>query len=844
MPWGHEPSRWRFRGASELWSGQFADRLGNLVAGARSTTGVLLEWRSDVDGVILAAPAASGSALIRSAADGLDGRLTPLDDLPGPSADGPIRLGVFEGPSPSADGTGEDRAPPNVPVPRLVGPRRRLLGTWAVQLHVWPARGEASLSGSLRTGVRGGPSDGLATEAELVDRLAERLRRSGVRATFRPVAPHPWCRREWNQGALRRFRATRPLRLAPPALGPLARFAAPPAEPEIASAPQHTIVLGASGAGKTSLLARLGAEAVLAGRPVVAVDVHGDLGPALVARLPPEARARVIAVDAGEPTLAVPGVDVLAPANAGAAPRIVAALRRSSEDGGAVYWGFRLERIFDHFVRLAIEENGNLEDLYDLLTSEPRREAARLATEDLAQARFLDELHGILRRNPEFLWPAAARLAKVVLQRPVARVVAPGDAALPLEELLADGRSVIFRLPLGALGPEGAQLAATLVLGRVYFGRTAHGPGRARPILLLVDEAQTVAASLLAEILADGRKFGIRAIVATQYPGRLEGPLRDAAAGAASTHVVLRTPRAGAPSVAPWVGLSAPEGVEWLPQLSDGAALVSSSFDEQAVLRAPGLPGGASTDDAWSERVHATAREFGGSTLGGPAPEGSEEILFRLRGRELARRSTAIADLTAEEDRPREGLERELRRMARRGWVTERPDGQWGVDEAGRAFLGEIPDTGAVRESVEHRALLGATFRIFARRGERLEVLRQGRFDTRLPDARWRVLDPAVRQGPPAQLADRLRDRQRSWGWRAFGGRDVYVEAEVSGADRRARLLRDLAKADAAGAHCLFVVGDPGRGARVRNLLVARDVDRSRATVWVLGPAVRAGPRP
>ncbi len=169
----------------------------------------------------------------------------------------------------------------------------------------------------------------------------------------------------------------------------------------------HGVVFGASGAGKTTYLAHRAAEAIAGGAPVVVIDLHGDLGPAVLARLGPEARARVLAVDASERPVA--GIAALTGTNGDdrAAGLFVAAVKRLTTDSTDLYWGFRLERIFDTFVRLVQESGGSLLDLFDLLTSADRRDAARLATRRPELARFLDELEPVVRRNPDFLWSAA-----------------------------------------------------------------------------------------------------------------------------------------------------------------------------------------------------------------------------------------------------------------------------------------------------------------------------------------------------------------------------------------------------------------------------------------------------
>ena len=238
----------------------------------------------------------------------------------------------------------------------------------------------------------------------------------------------------------------------------------------------HTVVLGASGTGKTSFLAQVGRREIASGRSVIAFDLHGDLAPRLTSGLGPEAQARVHGIDASEPVERIPGLAVIGSAPPGQEEReaafLVAALRRLSSDGNELYWGFRLERIFDTFVRLTQETGGTLLDLYALLTEARRRQSARWSSRSSTSIGFLDELGPLLQRNPEFLWPAAARVAKVALVPAVAALLAPADEGIPVRRLLSEGRSIIWRLPFGVLGPETSAFVASLIAGRIYLDRT------------------------------------------------------------------------------------------------------------------------------------------------------------------------------------------------------------------------------------------------------------------------------------------------------------------------------------------------------------------------------------
>ncbi len=610
----------------------------------------------------------------------------------------------------------------------------------------------------------------------------------------------------------------------------------------------HLCAFGASGAGKTTFLAEVAASAIHRHRSVIALDLHGDLSVAIVSRLGSAERDRVVAVDVGERP--VPGIDVLARGpreqDDRSAAHLVAALKRLSPDGEAMYWGFRLERIFDTFVRLAQEESGSLLDLADLLSNPDRRDAARLATRRPELAGFLDELGPLLKRQPDFLWSAATRLSKIALVPELRELLAPSENALPIDAVLRERRSLLVRLSFTQLGPEGAALAGTLLLARIYLGIAARSMAGEPPdpVLLVLDEAQGFSPPLLAEVLTEGRKFGVRAIVSTQFPARLTRETREAAAGAVGAHLSFRVPRSGAVGTARWLGLTsrdAPEQLATLPT-GEGITVGPETGRTGAVLLVANPP--PPDRMAWLDTVHRTQREYvrtpvdNERALPGCEPT-SERLLLAIlaaceHGHPLQPGEVVARTLELPGGGPDAAqlLDR-WSEVERRGWVERAEDG-CRLTPAGERILGLSVPTGAVRESAEHRALLLAAFRIFARRGYRLEIVRQGRFDTTLPDARLRMLASPLQRMSPSELAGEVDRVRTGWAWRFFRGRNVHVEAEVSGALRSERILHGLRKAAHHDAYALFLVADAPRARRVRAVLRDQGLGIDRAQVWTL----------
>lgn len=762
-------------------------------------------------------------------------------------------------PIPTASGSGSTTGPgrSGLAEPCLLLPGGRPYWV-AVQTH-WVVGADAELWGTTRGRIAAEhPEDLPALRAGLEAHL-RRLAGSepGTVLAWRESRPGRRRRRAWDRGSRPRWGGGRPYPLR---RGWLALAAPFPIAIDASDDPRlrHAVLLGASGSGKTAALARLARDALREGRSVVLFDVHGDLAPRVVGGSGPVVHDRLVGIDVVGTPSAVPGLSVFGPVppadREALVAHLVAAFKRLSTENGETFWGFRLERLFETFLHVVQEQGGDLVDLWSLLTDPRRREAARLTTARPEVARFLDELDALVRRQPEFLWPAASRVAKVVGSPILTALLAPREGTADVGSCLRAGGSALWRLPIGELGPEGVTFAVTLLLTRAYLEqvRRAETSGTAPGlrVLFVLDEAHLFPSRLLSEIVAEGRKFGLGLVLATQYPARLAPELREALTGAAGTVYLFRIPWATAAGTGAWVGLDAETSLRTLPALPPGWAVVGST-GPGADRRLVALPPPPDADPAaWQELVRRSAEQYGAPVPYREGPtEGTserieEELLFGLVALEaeggIVTRLRLLAWLDGVDS---VAVLPVLDALVRRGWVEAAGETLL-LAPAGAERVGLTARTGARPESAEHRALLVAALRIFARHRERLEILRQGRFDTRLPDGRVIVLPRAHRGWSPGELARYLDRRRGAWVWRAFGGRDVWVEAEVSGATRRERVERDWAKAREAGAFLLCLVGDAARARAVRRFLDRALVPRDRAAVWTLRTGCAGAARP
>lgn len=753
-------------------------------------------------------------------------------------------FGVFE-PAAQTD-SAKPAAPFQIPYP---APPKELW--WALQGHLRRSDG-GTLELWLRTMVVGPPQS--SPLEELRPSLLQRALGAGFPGLeVRTISAGRTEKREWIRGGADRFRSIFPIRPSAEEVGRLfaGGLAGSGAEPMPA---RHTIVFGASGSGKSRFLRAATVDRIRRGEPTILIDVHGTLAPEVLAELDSGGRSAVVAID---PTAEgpVPGFALLSATDPtrqeAERAQLLAAFARLHAREGESYWGFRLDRILDSFLALVQEEGGDFRDLAALLTDPRRREAARLRTRTPRLARFLDELPDLVRRNPEFLWPATSRLGRLLGSPRLMDLVAPRGLPVSVPAVLESGRSLFLRLPMGTLGPEGAEDVATLLLARIFLDLTTPRPAGGSPpgVLLVLDEAHRLSGALLAEMLAEGRKFGFGVLAATQYPERLDRTARAAAQGAVVRHLLFRLPRVLASEAGRWVGLDPESAGRILPALGSGEFVElsagSSSLPVLGLVR-EATPIGAS-DRGWREALDQSRAEYASTEEPAEADLDLRDErlllgLFALGGPQTPVPRAAIEQWMAEAldtDSAGEGIAERLVLFGHRGWTESIGSGTL-LTLAGREALGIVSRTGASRESSEHRALLVAAARIFARHGHVLELLRQGRYDTQLPDARFRQISaPGV---APAHLARQVDRARAGWAWRAFHGQDVHVEAEVSGAQRPVRIRHGLQKAGRAGAFALFLVSDAKRARKVRSVLHEERTVPRRAAVWTLPIAGSATP--
>ena len=334
---------------------------------------------------------------------------------------------------------------------------------------------------------------------------------------------------------------------------------------------QHLYIVGQTGVGKSTMLRNIALADAQAGRPFVMVDPHGDLHAEVLDALPRSIRSRAIIADASDfdAPFSLNILEVKGPYAAIQRNFIanqLVGLFKSVYGHNPDAFGPMFEAYFRGALFLLMDAGGSDASLLDLERlfgdGSYRRGLLEKCTDSTVTSfwRNVAQKAGgeaSLENIAPYITSKLSQLAGNPLLRPI---LCTPRSTLDLPQALADGRTILVNLAKGLTGSD-----AGILGGIVTIRLFAAGMERARLPLserrmtrVILDEFQTYGAvSVLAEALAEVRKYGLSIVLANQSVSQIDGRAGDVAhaiLGNTGNLAVFRVGPKDAALLAEWLG--------------------------------------------------------------------------------------------------------------------------------------------------------------------------------------------------------------------------------------------------------------------------------------------------
>ena len=404
----------------------------------------------------------------------------------------------------------------------------------------------------------------------------------------------------------------------------------------IGDALYHTVLLGPTGAGKSTALAHLALADIHAGRGVLLIDPKTDLVADILARIPEQRRGDVVVID---PTSSRPvGINPLARAQTahGAAspsaqggqpvaaalpgtssPELVADTVLATFKGVfAESWGVRVEQVLAAaLVTLARTPGATLVDLPLLLTNPAYRQRliAASGADPLGTGQFWAAYEALSEaQRQQWVGPVLTRLQPFLIRPHLRATLGQAAPSFDLGEVFTRRRIVLVSLNKGVLGAESARLLGSLLVGQLWpliLARAAVEPSRRHVVSVFIDEVQDYLSlpGSLADALAQARSLGAAFHLAHQYRGQLPAALKAGIDANARNKIIFSLSAADAAELARQaIDLEAAD-FQLLPRFGVYARTMHHGR-ENPWCQATTLPPTPPTQDALALRASSQAR--------------------------------------------------------------------------------------------------------------------------------------------------------------------------------------------------------------------------------------------
>lgn len=302
---------------------------------------------------------------------------------------------------------------------------------------------------------------------------------------------------------------------------------------------RHFYVIGKTGTGKSSLLASMILQDVLAKKSAVIIDPHGELCDDVISCAPEKCLEDIVLIDPkysiDYPNCSLNVLDI--------------GIDKEKEPTEFYmmkdYWTNELTSMFislygseifgpriQEYFRAACltlmepENRGSLADIPRLFTNSEYLKKCRANLTDKDAIEFWETFDQMGSVQKEEMIPYfSSKFSPLIRSYLIKGFVSHPVSTLNIEQSINEGKTILIKLSKGQLGEMGMSLIGMLILSRIkslIFARAKIEAKKRVPISLYVDEFQNFISQDFETLLSEARKYGLSLILAHQYLSQMQ----------------------------------------------------------------------------------------------------------------------------------------------------------------------------------------------------------------------------------------------------------------------------------------------------------------------------------
>ncbi len=284
---------------------------------------------------------------------------------------------------------------------------------------------------------------------------------------------------------------------------------------------RHTQIIGATGVGKSTLIANMIIEDMRHGNGCALFDPHGDIVEDVLARVPEHRLDDVVLIDPAN--LDYPTGFNLLHATTEAEKIVLSSDLVSAFKRYATAWGDNMSAVLQQAVNTFLESSrgGTLIELKRFLLEDRYRAEFLQSVDDPSIHYYWEHEYSMVKRG---IAPLLTRIDTFLRPKTVRYMLAQ-TGGVDFRACIEDKKIVLIKLSQGLIGEDNSFLLGSLFLSKfnqVALGRQSLPKSERHPFYIYCDEFQNFVTNSITTILSSARKYGLGLILAHQELAQID----------------------------------------------------------------------------------------------------------------------------------------------------------------------------------------------------------------------------------------------------------------------------------------------------------------------------------